>query len=208
MAKKYKYEFPKICNRDLHFGLHGMARGFIMRFTQDIIPLLRKLGICNDETISRIMFCNSMETIYAEALRINGEDKLNLMEDIALSNEIDLWKPLRAAGCKVLSPRDSEFVFAEMPLSDCATWQKDRISKAIRVKNCKLILSEEIVEEQSIYEPTDRQREIYDLVADFCNNLKAMGIKCDSGKLFTSKYDDYLRPNAGAILYFHIGIKD
>ena len=55
MDKRIKNEFPQICNEDLNFWLNGKARGLVMRFTGNIIPILRKFGICNDETISRII---------------------------------------------------------------------------------------------------------------------------------------------------------
>lgn len=205
MDKRIKNEFPQVCNKDLSFWLNGKARGLVMRFTGNIIPILRKFGICNDETISRIMFAESREAIYREALRINGEARLSLMEDIALSNDVDIWKPLRALGCKVFSPMEPGFVFSEMPLSDEPKWIKEKLAKAITVKNGKLFLSDDIIEKESAYIPTDKQRELYDILKEFCDRLQSMGIKCDAGKLFVSRYNDYLRPNVASVLYFHIG---
>lgn len=173
-------------------------------YEKKVIPTLRKFGVCNDEVIASIMMADTMEAIYHEAIKRN-EKTLKILEEMANSREEDFWAPLREHGTEVKNPWDEGFIFREMPLANEPMWMKEKVIKSITVKGCKLSFSQSILEEEAVYIPTDNQRELYDIIVEFCDKLKAMGVKCNRSDILTSKYGEYLEPNTPTLLYKGIG---
>ncbi len=202
--KEFKYDFPRIVILESKFSLLRKARFFMEEYTNSVFPALKTFGLLNDEIISQALASTSREFIYVTAMAIN-EQRIRLMEEIAVANNTDLWKCIRKYDCKVEKPYEEGFEFAPMPFANEQPNLRKLFVDSIKVENHKLFLDKKPITDACTYHPTNKQRELYDLLRDFCAELKRMGLKPDPRELLTGSFTyEYLRPNVENILYNHI----
>ena len=199
-----KNNFPRVINDQMETALIYTARYVVDNFNNKILPILRKYSICNDDVIRQIMKAETREAIWLAAIQTNPR-MMDFLESVAAASDEDFWKPLRHYMCKVESPREPGFVFSEMPLAGHPQWIKDKVAKAIIVKDCKVSYSPAILEDEAVFQPTDKQIKLAQLVTDFCDQLKAMGVKCYAGNIFLSRTGEYMEPNIPMMLYKRLG---
>ena len=206
MDRKFKFDFPNLTSTCRFMDLHRMAFNLVGSFSKEVMPVLLRCGVSDDEHIRKYLRCESMEDIYKDALNVNGEN-LWLFEKMAESFGEDFWKPMRESNCKVKSPKDEGFVFAPLPLCDTPAWQKEKVLKSISVKDGKLSIDERVLKQESIVIPTDRHRELYDMVATFCEDFNSKKYKKRTIRdLFIYDKDGNLAPNAAGIMFGTVGI--
>ena len=199
-----KNNFPRVVNDQMETALIYTARYVVDNFNNKILPILRKYSICNDDVIRQIMKAETREAIWLAAIKTNPK-MMDFLESVANASEEDFWKPLRHYTCKARTPREPGFVFGEMPLAGHPQWLKDKVAKAIIVKDCKVSYSPAILEDEAVFQPTDKQIKLAQLVTDFCDQLKAMGVKCYGEDIFKSRTNKYLEPDIPMMLYKRLG---
>ena len=176
MDKKYKHSFePKLSTSllmDLHFLIGDVMRGYY----GVVKPVLLFCGLLQDEFIRKTFEWKDMKPIYLAAMETKAE-RMNMLEDISSARGEDFWEILRDPDCKVKKPTEEGFVFRDLPWGHCVKWQLDKVVKSLRIKDGKIESDDKIIWQESLRYPTDRMRELYDLAADFCEAVNAMGIK-------------------------------
>ena len=123
----------------------------------------------DDEHIQKYLGCSTAEDIYLDALQKDSE-RMRILERDAFFNDTDIWASIRDISSPVESPSEEGFVFSKLPCSD--EHRKSEVLKALSVKDCKIHVNREMFLEMSIIKPTERQIELYEFLADFCENLE------------------------------------
>ena len=176
MSKK---NFPVMVNEDLRNALYRHAKAKVKNFKESIYPLLFELDLFDEAHIKKYLNCDTMEAIYKDALTENPkyifklEQKYILEQEKKKGEREDIWKFLRDPKSPVQSPNEEGFIFAAMPLAD--SYYKGILSKALSVKNAEIITDTNLLDEVSIIKPTDQQRELFDMLSDFCELFNKKG---------------------------------
>jgi len=198
---EFKNELPKIMNYELRRELDSLSFQFVVDFGKNLMPFLKRISLCDDIHMRKYIHATTTEPIYQDAIKEQWE-RVCLLEEVFGGKNEDFWKPIRDKGCTARKPTDEGFVFASMLFSEASPYMREKFLKAIVVENGKLSISEKILDEQSIVEPTYRQRECYDLLADFCARLKEKNYKRKNmHSLFIYDKDGDLKPNIKGILF-------
>lgn len=190
-------KFPVLVADRLLFQLERLAEYFAKYFERDIYPIIHRFGLLDDEHIRKYMECDTVEEIYKDAMAKDA-DGLLYAEKAALYSDTDIWAPIRDKNSPVKSPREEGFIFAQTPLSGHE--YKKYVIKALSVKDGHILIDKEILLDESIIKPTDKQRELYELVLNFCKDLEQMKESTRlPGTLFIYQ-NGKIRPNINGIL--------
>ena len=206
MDKKFKHECPSMFSTSMFIDMHNLATTLISTFSKEVKPVLLRCGVSDDEHIRRYLSSDSMKSVYEDALTLNG-DNLYLFEKMAESFGQDFWEPMRDSNCTVKSPKEPGFVFKSLPLCGTPAWQKEKVLNCISLNDGKLFIDDQLLRQASIVVPTERHRELYDLVAQFCEEFNAKNYKNRSIRdLFVVGENGKIMPKAGGILFGAVGI--
>lgn len=200
-----KKTFSVMVNDSLKYDLYRSAEAKAKQFKNEIYPILLRFDLLDDEHIERYLNCDTTEDIYKDALKERRRIVFNLEQQYLLEKEkdeksrIDVWKFLRQYGSPVKSPNEEGFTFAKTPCSDC--YYKDIVAMALSVKNGEILIDKDYLDEKSVIIPTDKQRELYDMLADFCEAFNAKKLHKPEGIRALFSYDkNGIFPNIHFIL--------
>lgn len=202
--KEYR---DKITHEDLFSvimfnDLRSLASKYVLRFCNDLKPILLRLGLWDDEHILRYLRCDSLAEIFKDAKQSDPQ-RIKMIRDFAESfGETDFWEPLRSPDCdSPKNPEEKGFVFGEV-IFGIQPKERDKVLKAIKVKGCCFSIDENILREEAVIEPTDAQLELYNMVASFCNLLRNKGVKRKTVYLLLRVgKDGYLEPSTDGIFF-------
>lgn len=202
MSKK---AFPIMVNEDLRHALYRHAEAKVKQFKKDIYPLLLELDLFDDAHIQKYLNCDTKEAIYKDALTENQkyifrlEQKYNIEQQKKEDEREDVWKFFRSPKSPVKSPNEEGFIFAALPLAD--SYYKHILEQALSVKKGEILIDTNILDEVSIIKPTDEQKELYNVVSDFCEimNSKKLYKKYHISGLFFGDASG-IHPNIHSIL--------
>lgn len=196
--ERKEIEFPQVISIVVLWDLQRIVEAEKVFFYFKLKPVLKKHGLLSDENIKKYLSGESMQLVYEDAMAHDAE-RVRLLEDVALSCNVDFWEPFRADGCKVKSPKEENFVFARMPLADCPLWQRNRVLRILVVEDGQIFASDEAIRKESIIPLTEKDKEIFGIVQNFCNEINELF----SGSLQQIIYKDSrgkFQPNAKGIL--------
>lgn len=182
MSKK---AFPIMVNEDLRHALYRHAEAKVKQFKKDIYPLLLELDLFDDAHIQKYLNCDTKEAIYKDALTENQkyifrlEQKYNIEQQKKEDEKEDVWKFFRSPKSPVKSPNEEGFVFDTLPLAD--SYYKPILNQALSVKKGEILINTDFLDEVSIIKPTDEQKELFDILSDFCELFNK--------KKFNKKYE-------------------
>lgn len=163
-----KKEMPVVVN-DWQESLDNRAANRMIKlYETEVYPILFRLGLLDDEHIKKYLGCSSMEDIYKDAL-LKDKKKLLYLERESFFNGTDLWEPFRDKKSPVNSPSEIGFIFRKLPGSDYG--RKRSIARAMLVENGKITLDKEAIAKMCIITPTEKQRKIYEITANFCEEI-------------------------------------
>ena len=174
MSKK---NFPVMVNEDLRNAIQRHANAKVKNFKELIYPLLLELDLLDEAHIKKYLNCDTKEAIYKDALTENAkyifklEQKYLIEQQKKESEREDVWKFLRDPKSPVQSPNEEGFIFAAMPLADSS--YKNILKHVLSVKNADILIDTNLIEEVSIIKPTDEQKELFDVVSDFCEIMNS-----------------------------------
>ena len=194
-----KRVFPTIVSSFLEEEHNRVARNIVKSYKNSVYPILFRFRLWDDEHIRKYLGCTTTEEIYKDAMQENKERMLFFEQEADFNNE-DFWKIIRDESSPVLRPNEDGFVFKKLPCFD----YRDRklIVKSLSVNNREIQIDEDILQAGSIVVPNEKQRELYNIVADFCDELKSKGFsKRYVGELlYNSHQTGRIVPNVGGIL--------
>lgn len=193
-------DFPILVNGYLEDDLLRVSALFVRRFESEVYPTLYRFGLLDDTHIQKYLSCDTMEDIYKDAMTEN-EDKMLYLERGALfgDGEEDIWKAIRSRLSPVKSPKEDGFIFKDLPCRDYG--HINTLRKSCSVNNCKISVDKELFQKVSIIKPTDKQRELYALLVDFCTELEKKNYqKLGLYSLFTLSKSGALLPNARGVV--------
>ena len=194
-----KRVFPTIVSNFLEEEHNRVARNIVKSYKNSVYPILFRFRLWDDEHIRKYLGCTTTEEIYKDAMQENKERMLFFEQEADFNNE-DFWKIIRDESSPVLRPNENGFVFKKLPCFD----YRDRalIIKSLSVNNREIQIDEKILQAGSVVVPNEKQRELYNIVADFCDELKSKGFsKRYVGELlFNSHQTGRIVPNVGGIL--------
>lgn len=196
MSKK---EFPVMVSDHLVDALPMRAKQFAAQFKADIYPILFKFGMLDDKHIQKYLSSVSVEDIYKDALVENEAAVTRLEQEALYDEERDVWKRLRTHSSTKKNPKEEGFVFRNMPLHDYS--HRNIILKALSVKDGEILIDEAFLMEVSTIKPTAEQKELWDMLSDFCErfNKKGFNKKYNIASLFNASQNGTF-PNVRAIL--------
>ena len=202
MSKNFKNEFKPKPSIMMATDLEELAEKYISKFTKEVKPVLLFCGLFDDNHIRRYMKSADMSEIYADAIEKDGA-RIALLEDFVTARGEDFWQQFRDPDCEVKAPYSDGFVFRPMPLWEIPTWQRDKVIRAIVVKDRRLSIDNRIIREESLVYPTKRMLELYAMVTAFCDELNAMKIKRKNILKWLLTYDrkGHVVPNEEGILW-------
>lgn len=172
-----KREFPVMVNEELRNALHRHAEGKVKQFKKEIFPLLLELDLLDDTHIQKYLKCDTKEAIYNDALTESQkyifrlEQKYRIEQEKKEAEREDVWRFLRDPKCSVKSPKEEGFIFAPLPLAD--SYYKHILYQALSVKNGEILIDTKFLDDTSIIKPTDEQKELYNIVCDFCEIMNS-----------------------------------
>ena len=193
-------DFPILVNGYREDELLRVSALFVSRFESEIYPTLCRFGLLDDAHIQKYLSCDTMEEIYNDAMTENREKMLYLeIGSLYGDGEEDIWKAIRSSLSPVKSPQEDGFIFADLPCMDYT--HIDILRKSFSVNNCKISVDKELFKKASIIKPTDKQRELYALLVDFCTELEKKNYqKRGLYALFTVSKSGTLLPNARGVI--------
>lgn len=193
-------DFPILVNGRLEEDLLRVSDLFVRRFESEIYPILYRFGLLDDAHIQKYLSCDTMEEIYNDAMTENRGKMLYLERGSLFGDgKKDIWKAIRSSLSPVKSPQEDGFIFGDIPCSDYA--YKDILLKSFSVNNCKISVNKELFKKFSIIKPTDKQRELYALLVEFCTELEKKNYqKRGLYGLFTFSKSGTLLPNARGVI--------
>lgn len=197
--KNNNRSFPKIVNYYLEEEHNRVARNVARSYKDSIYPILFRFRLLDDEHIRKYLGCTTAEEIYKDAMEENKEYMDFLYMEADFKNE-DIWKIIRDESSPVKKPNEEGFVFRKLPGSDYR--HRELIVKSLSVDNREIQINEDILQAGSVVVPSEKQRELYNIVADFCDELKSKGFsKRNVGELLLNQYNTgRIIPNLGGIL--------
>lgn len=193
-------DFPILVNGRLEDDLLRVSALLVRRFESEIYPTLYRFGLLDDAHIQKYLSCDTMEEIYNDAMTENREKMLYLERGALFGDgEEDIWKAIRSHLSPVKSPQEDGFIFADLPCSNYT--HIGILRKSFSVNNCKISVDKELFKKASIIKPTDKQRELYALLAEFCTELEKKNYqKRGLYGLFTFSKSGTLLPNARGVV--------
>lgn len=182
MAKK---KIPVVVNMDIEEALNNRADAIVSSFQTSIYPLLFQLGLLDDKHVEKYLACDTVETIYKDALAENPSSIYALQQQ-ALLEELkedpkerkDVWSIFRGSVNEVKNPEEEGFIFKAIPGADSPN--RNTVLKALTVKRLAFTIDRELLKEASIVHPTDEQNEVFNMLSEFCEAYNK--------KNFTKKY--------------------
>ena len=200
-----KRQIPIMVNCSFEEALNRAARGRAKSFKSQIYPILLKFGLLDDEHVRKYLNCDTMETIYNDALLENKQSVIAL-EQKAFVEEIkpekereDVWRFLRDDKSEAKSPNEDGFIFRIIPGSDYT--YNGLVLKGISIKNLEFIIDEKIYTDIATINPTDEQKECFEMISDICDTFNKWNSKRKKyfENFFTMKNGVYV-PNINTIL--------
>ena len=200
-----KRQFPVMVNYSFESFLNRSAAGRAKSFKSVIYPILLQFGLLDDEHVQKYLKCDTMEAIYNDALLENKQSVIAL-EQKAFVEEVkpekereDVWRFLRDDKSEAKSPNENGFIFRRIPGSD--TTYNDCVLKGITVKNLEFLIDEKVYTEISTINPTDEQRECYDMMAEIFDTFnKWNASRKKNFECFIAKKNGVYVPNINTIL--------
>ena len=191
--------FPTIVSTYLEEEHLRVARNIARSYKNGVYPILFRLRLWDDEHIRKYLGCTTAEEIYKDAMEENKEYILFLDQEADFKEE-DFWKIIRDESSPVKKPNEEGFVFKKLPGFDYR--HRKLIVKSLSVDNREIQINEDILQAGSVVVPSEKQRELYNIVADFCDELKSKGFsKRYVGELLLNQYNTgMIIPNLGGIL--------
>ncbi len=180
MEEKKTQKVPRIYLPRLEGEFIYSAQALKNQYERYVLPVLSSFGLLDVKHVKKFLRASSMREVYEEALRVNG-GKIVLLEQLAALQKMDLWKSFREPGSnEKLTPKDEGFVFAWLPYSgtDEAQQRKELLAECINVSDdCKLSLDKDKLRNHATFPLSAKQRELYLLTSEYCENLKKLGVK-------------------------------
>lgn len=191
--------FPKMVSNRRFEEYKRVAHLIVNAYKISIYPILFRFRVWDDEHIRKYLGCTSTEEIYLDAMRENKERMLFLEQEAAF-NEEDFWKIIRDESSPVKSPKEEGFVFVKLPKHDYEN--RDIIIKSLFVENKQIHINEDFLEEESIIHPSNRQKELYNIVSNFCDEMDKAGFSRENidAVLYTTTKGKMV-PNVRGILH-------
>ena len=190
----------KIFSVGLNRDLNRLSAQFVSEFVNEVKPVLFAFGLSDDASIRKYIHSRTYEDIYRDAVKRN-EMRVQIFDDMARVKGEDFWSAIRDSSSEVQTPKESGFVFKQMPLVDDI--YRDKFLKAIIVEYGILKFNESILREESLLTPAPWMVECYELVSEFCDRLQAKNFKTKRRiqHLFIYDKDGNLRPNLNGIVW-------
>jgi len=161
-------EMPILFSSRRKVDINRTAVCIARAFTESIYPILQNFGLLDDVHVKKYLGIQTTEEIYKDALSENPEI-ISKLETTYRFTKVDVWKGIRDTNSPVESPKDEGFIFAPMPGADAFYFSK--AIKALVVKDGNIEIDTNILTEESIVKPTDKQKELYAIIADLCDAL-------------------------------------
>lgn len=199
---KEQKNFPQVTSSIVLRDLQRLAVKVNNFYYATLKPALKKFGLLNEDSIRRFLCADDMGAVYNAAMQLDAE-RVRLLQELAQSCSIDFWKPFRADGCKVNSPSDEGFVFAEMPLASCLDWEREKLLCALEVKNGDISFSDRIIRQKSVVRIDDADQSLFDVVNQFCNKINNSAFKGAISELIYKDEHGKFRVNPKTILRIH-----
>lgn len=193
-----KKEFPVLVNFRTEADLRRRADVLVQNYKTVLKPILLNFGLLDDELIRKYLDCDSMEEVYRD-LESKHPERVSYLEAERINRGADVWREIRLPGSGIQSPREPGFKFGSLfHLSEGR--ERGIVLKSVTVKGGDIVIDYSVLEEASIIQPTEEQREVYGLVADFCNELRKRNLqRKDILELFCV-INGEIRPNAAGIV--------
>lgn len=166
-------EFPVMVNAYQSWRLPLAAKQFVEEFTGGIYPILHRFKLLNDKNIQKYIFSLSRKDIYEDVLRDNPDAIMALEQDALFEPERDVWRIFRDSRSPVKSPLEDGFIFASMPMHDYSN--RNFICKSLSVKDKVISVNEEFLINGCIIRPTEKQKELWALLSEFCEKFNEGG---------------------------------
>ena len=166
-------EFPVMVNAYQAWRLPLAAEQFVEEFTGGIYPILHKFGILDDEHIKRYIYSLSRKDIYEDVLRDTPDVIRGMEQDQLFEPERDVWRIFRYSRSPVKTPQEEGFIFASMPMA-CYS-NRYFICKSLSVHNKEIKIDEDFLLNGCIIKPTEKQKELWALLSDFCQKFNEGG---------------------------------
>ena len=166
-------EFPVMVNAYQAWRLPLAAKQFVEEFTGGVYPILHKFRLLNDENIQKYIFSLSRKDIYEDVLRDNPDVIKGMEQDALFEPERDVWRIFRDCRSPVKSPLEDGFIFASMPMHDYSN--RNFICKSLSVKDKVISVNEEFLINGCIIRPTEKQKELWALLSEFCEKFNEGG---------------------------------
>ena len=176
-----KRQFPVMVNYPFEEDLNRVARWRAKSFKSEVYPILFKFGLLNDEHVQKYLRCDTMESIYTDALQENAQSVYALEQKFLVENlkgekeREDVWGFLRDAKSEVKSPKENGFIFRRIPGSDYT--YKDYVLKGISIKNLEFIIDEKVYTDIATINPTDGQRECFEMMSEIFDTFNKWNAK-------------------------------
>ena len=189
-------EMPKLISTWREMSLIRFAYCFIRAYEELILPILFKFGVSDDKRIQKYLNEASMEAVYKDAVATNPE-RVKFLEGIARYTGEDLYKLFRSNNSKAMSPDEEGFIFAPLPYAEDE--RRAAVTKALTVKRGTLNLNKDVLLKAAVITPTSAQRELYAILADFCEVVNNRYPKKSLGELLIQS-NGKIHPNIGGII--------
>lgn len=177
--------------------LERVARITAKNYMERVYPILLDFGLLNEAHIKKYLTSTTMEDIYQDALKENPE-KMRFLGQMEYLDEVDVWAKIRATDSPVKNPGEEGFIFAPLPCTDSPLHKT--ATKALFVENGKVYVNYIIIDEESIVKPTDKQQELYEIVANFCEALKEKGFHKRVASTLIINTPDGVKPSIEGIM--------
>ena len=200
-----KRQFPVMVNFSFEDWLNRAAAGRAKSFKSEVYPILFKFGLLNDEHVQKYLNCDTMEDIYKDALQENAQSVYALEQKFLVENlkdekvREDVWRFLRDDKSEVKSPKEEGFIFRRIPGSDST--HNNLVLMGITVKNLEFLIDEKKYTEISTINPTDAQRECYEMMSEIFDTFNKWNAKRKKNfESFIARENGVYVPNIHTIL--------
>ena len=200
-----KRQFPVMVNVAFENWLNRAAAGRAKSFQSEVYPILFKFGLLDDEHVQKYLRCDTMESIYTDALQENAQSVYALEQKFLVENlkdekvREDVWRFLRDDKSEVKSPKEEGFIFRRIPGSDST--HNNLVLMGITVKNLEFLIDEKKYTEISTINPTDAQRECYEMMSEIFDTFNKWNAKRKKNfESFIARENGVYVPNIHTIL--------
>ena len=200
-----KRQFPVMVNVAFENWLNRAAAGRAKSFQSEVYPTLFKFGLLNDEHVQKYLKSETFEDIYKDALQENAQSVYALEQKFLIENtknekeREDVWRFLRDDKSEVKSPKEEGFIFRRIPGSDST--HNNLVLMGITVKNLEFLIDEKKYTEISTINPTDAQRECYEMMSEIFDTFNKWNAKRKKNfESFIARENGVYVPNIHTIL--------